>query len=161
MDVRTGSPPVLLLALLPIIIMSTLLPNVTAVLEELQSSARTQSANSSNASWPAANISVFVDVGRKIPCPKKQPCDGSGKKGDTGKVSLLGPFPKGLCCNLSQLLNYTLPANDPAPTDGNLLNISAVFDGTALTLFLGADCVAGPTGPFWQDVTNMTHTTTN
>eukprot|EP01046_Picozoa_sp_COSAG06_P057264 COSAG06_NODE_11108_length_1566_cov_1.137696_2_plen_294_part_01 len=85
--------------------------------------------------WAAANVTVFVAAGKDVkPFPPAQPCHMPHNRNAPINLSLVGPFPRGLCCTGEQLLaNYN---------DSDALNMSVRFDGTVLSAYLGLDCTS-------------------
>ena len=87
--------------------------------------------------WAAANISVFLAAGKDVkPFPPTQPCHMPHDRNAPINVSLVGPFPAGLCCTGPELFaNYNASVRDA-------LNMSVHFDGTVLSAYFGLDCTA-------------------
>lgn len=85
--------------------------------------------------WAAANVTVFLAAGKGVqPFSPAEPCRMPHNRDNPINVSLVGPFPRGLCCTGPELLaNYNASARDA-------LNMSVRFDGTVLSAFFGLDC---------------------
>jgi hypothetical protein len=94
------------------------------------------------APWVAANLTVFTAAGKGVHLfPPAEPCHMPHDRNSPISFSLVGPFPRGVCCTSWGLLNATTIGGDGGHNASGF-NMSIFFDGRVMSAYLGGDCTS-------------------